>query len=159
MLADALQVAAMPQVGIGAVALVAVHRDKLVVLHRPRGETIGHQLVEHIGAGKTDALLAALLALLQLITDSLSVNPQHHLARLRLGHIQIDQQIIGAIQANERVEGNTRIVHRDTSVAHILSINHQLQRGILHAHIPVRGLNAIHLDRPLCNHSHTQQNE
>ena len=90
MLADALQVAAMPEIRVRAVALVAVHRYQLVVLHRAGGKAVGHQLIEHIGAGKTDALLATLLALLQLILDPLPVYFQHHLPRLRIGHVQID---------------------------------------------------------------------
>ena len=155
-LADALQVAAMPEIRVRAVALVAVHRYQLVVLHRARGKAVRHQLIEHIGAGKTDALLAALLALLQLILDPLPVYLQHHFPRPGIGHVQIDQQIVGAVESHQRVNPHSRIVRREICITHIFSVDHQLQRRILHPHIPVRRLNALHLRcmRNTCNISH-----
>ena len=91
----------MPEIRVRAVTLVAVHRYQLVVLHRARGKAVWHQLIEYIGAGKTDALLATLLALLQLILDPLPVYFQDHFARLGIGHIQIDQQIVGTVEFHQ----------------------------------------------------------
>ena len=136
-LADALEVAAMPEIGVGTVALVAVHRDELVVLHRAGGKAVGHQLVEHIGAGETDALLTALLTLFQLVSNPFPVNSQHHLASLCIGDVQIDQQIVGTVETDYRIDSDARIVCSDCSITYIFPIEHQLQRRVLQTYIPV----------------------
>ena len=150
----------MSEIRVRAVTLVAVHRCQLVVLHRAGGKAVGHQLIEHISAGKTDALIATLLGLLQLILDPLPVNFQDYLTCLGIGHIQIDQQIVGTVESHQRVNPHSRIVHRDLCVTYIFPIDHQLQRRILHPHIPVRRLNVIYLRcmHNTCNISHQTQN-
>ena len=95
--------------------------------------------------------------MLQLIPDSLAIYLQYHLTCLGFCHIQIDQQVVGTVQTDDGVDGNTRIVCRDIGITHILAIDHQLERGVLHPNIPVCRFDTVNLNCRICGQDHTAE--
>ena len=62
------------------------------------------------------------------------------LARFRALEVQVHEQVVGRIQAHHGV--HARAVHGDLGIADAGSIDHQLQRRVLHPCVPVCGVDA-----------------
>ena len=150
MLADSLQVATMTKTWCRAVAGLVTHVLECIVLQIAIGKAVGHQHVEHILVRETDALVTRHLTVLQHILHLLRLlallEVERHLSCLGTIEIEIHQEIVRRIEAGDAIHLHTRIIHRNIGILDILSIHHQLERGILHAHIPVGRFNAAYVD-------------
>ena len=155
-LADSLQVATMTKTRCRAVAGLVTHVLECIVLQISIGKTVRHQHVEHILVRKADALVSRHLTVLQHILHLLRLlallEVERHLSCLGTIEIEIHQQVVRRIEAGDAIHLHTRIIHRNIGILDILSIHHQLERGILHAHIPVGWFNAAYVDR--CVHTY-----
>ena len=145
-LAQALKVAAVTQRGLRAVHLIGVEALDLKVL-AARCEAVGHEHVEHVGVGEALTVFALHVASLQLIVDVglvlARLEAELHGAGLRVLDVHVDKQIVGTVETHERVDLHAGIVGRHLGRADVLAIHHQLNRRVLHSHIPVGGFYAV----------------
>ena len=149
MLADALHVATMSQRGLRAVVDVGAEPCYLVVVLSAGGKAVGHEQIEHVADIKAHMLIAFHLSLFEHIVHLLHlfscVEVQRHGAWPGIAQVEIDKQVVGRVESHQTVDGDAGIVGGD--VVHPtdpLSVDHQLQTGVLHAHIPVGGIDATH---------------
>ena len=156
MLANALHVASVSQAWRRAVARLVAHGLEGVVVWVAIGKSVGHEHVEHIGVGESHALVARHVAVFQQVFHLLGLlallEAQRHLARLGPFEVEVDEEIVGRVEACDRIDAHPRVAHFHVGAAHILAVHHQLQRGVFHAYIPVGGLNAV--DPHRCVHAH-----
>ena len=154
-LTDTVQVAAVSEAWLRAVLHVVAHALDLGVVVCALRKTVGHQHVEHVGIGESQALLTFLLARLQLVWYFRLAKIQNHRTWLGVAEIQVDEQVVGRVEAHQTVDGYTRIVRRHVlHVADALSVDHQLYGGVLHPYIPVGGLNSVNHTFLRCTHCH-----
>ena len=150
MLADALDVAAVAQAGLRPVVLVGFHASNLVVGRIAVGKAVGHEHIEHIGDAEAHALVTAHLAGEQLVFHfflaAALLEGHFHRAGLGITGIQVDEQVVGRIQAYQAVDGHACIVDGHFGITDALAIDHELHTGVFQAHIPVGWLNAVHLN-------------
>ena len=163
MVPDALQVTAVAQAGLRAVFHVGVHALHLRLVVLALGEAVGHQHVEHVGVGETLALLSRHGTGLEPVAHFLLAlahrEAQLHLARLRPRQVQVDQEIVGRVEPHQGVHPHAGIIGGDLRLAYTLAIDHQLQRRVFHAHVPIGGLHAVYLHRGVhaqCRHDKTE---
>ena len=139
----------MTQTRSRAVAGLVAHCLEGIVLGIAVGEAVGHEHVKHILIGESHALVASHSTVFQLVLHLLSLlallEAERHLARLRTLKVEIEEEIVGRVETHERVDAHSRIVGRHLGSAHVLAVNHQLERRVLHADIPVGGFDAVHL--------------
>ena len=148
-LAYSLKVAAMTQTRSRAVTGLVAHCLEGVVLGIAVGEAVGHEHVKHILIGESHALVARHSAVFQFVPHLLSLlallEAERHLARLRALKVEIEEEIVGRVETCDRVDAHSGIVDLHVRVTHVLAVNHQLERRVLHAYIPVGGFDAVHL--------------
>ena len=153
--ADAVEIAAMTETGFRAVLYVGAHASHLGRMIGTLCKTVGHQHVEHVGIGEAHALLASLLAGLQLIGNLRLAEVEGHCAGLGITEIHVDEQVVRRIEAHETIDGDTRIIGGDGGhITDIGAIDHQLHRGVLHPHVPVGRLDVGYYFLPCCIHCH-----
>ena len=148
---DARKVASVAQRGLRAVAEAVAHALDDIIARVAIGKAVGHEEIEHVSLRKALVVLGSLgagvehVALRQLAAVELKL--EAHLARLSALEIHIDEQIVGRVEAHEGVDTRMGVVGRDLGVAYALAIDHELERGVFHPHIPVGGVDAgdLHL--------------
>ena len=142
MLAYALKVAAMSERRLRAIAQLVAHAFHHVVFRIAVGETVGHEQIEHVGIGEALTCLACLLTLLELIFNLLPVEPQRHLASFGVLEVEINEKIVGRVEAYHGVDLCPWIISSDVAhVAYTLAIEHYLERRVFHAREPIDGIN------------------
>ena len=149
-LADALQVTAVAQAGLRTVVLVGAHAGYLVVVGTTRCETVGHEHVEHVGVGESLAFLTAHGAWFELVVHFLLLfaegEVERHGAWLGGRQVEIHEEVVGAIQPHDTVYAYAGIGGADIRLADVLTVDHQLERGVFHAYIPVGGFDTVYLE-------------
>ena len=153
----AFKVATVAKTWLRTVGLVCVKALDVVVFRVAVSKTVGHKHVEHVGIGESHALLATLLARLELVFHLLCRLPvlevKGHLAGLRAFKIEVNEQVIGAVKPHNAVHLDAGIVSSDLCRTYAFAVNHELQRRILHADKPVCRVNAVYLDRRVGCHN------
>ena len=150
-LTDSLQVTTMTKTRCRAVAGLVTHVLECIVLQIAIGKTVRHQHVEHILVREADALVPRHLAVLQHILHLLRLlallEIEGHLSCLGTIEVEIHQEVVRRIETGDAIHLHTRIIYRNIGILDILAIHHQLERSILHAHIPVGRFNAAYVHR------------
>ena len=163
MLTNALQVAPMSQRRRRAVALLVEHTRHHIVGRIAIGKAVGHQHVEHIGIGKAPARLARQIALFQFIFQRLLIAGLFKLeidgARFRLFHIQVNEQIVGAIEAHHAIHLHPGVGSGNIGMLHILAIHHDLERRVLHSGIPKGRFHMVDINGCTGCESNQQRND
>ena len=143
-LSDAFEVAAVAQRRLGAVFAIGVHPLDLRGMVFTLCEAVGHQQIEYIGVGESLALVACHVALFQFVGDGgvlvALCEGQRQRAGLAAFHVQIDQQVVRRVEAHDGVD--FRAVGLNFGLADALAIDHQLQRRVFQARVPVGGVDA-----------------
>ena len=156
-LAYTLKVATVAQARSRAVAGLVAHILEGVVVGIAIGKAVGHEHIEHILIGEAHALVARHSALLQLVLHLLRLlallEGERHFACLRALKVEVDEEIVGRVETRDGVDAHSGIVDLYGGIAHVLAIYHQLERGILHADIPVGGFDAVYLYSRMQAHS------
>ena len=142
-LLNAGEVTAVAQAWLGAVAGLVAHSLDDIVLRVAVGEAVGHEQVEHVGIGEALVVLATHGAVLERIAHLLAVEVECHLSGLSPLQVQVDEQIVRRVEADDGVHLHAGVVGGDLlDVFHILTIDHELQARVFHPHIPVCGVDA-----------------
>ena len=150
---NSVQVAAMAQTRLVAILHIVAHALDLSGVVSALSKAVGHQHIEHVGIGESHALIAAHLALLQLILHLGLAETERHSARLSIAHVHIDQQIVRRIEAHKAVDTGSWIVGCYTgNIAYTFSVNHQLHCRVFHPDIPVGGLDTVNHCLFCCTH-------
>ena len=146
----------MSQRGLAAVLLVGSHPLHLRLVPLPLCKAVGHEHVEHVAVVEAYALVASHLALFQLVLHLDLVELEGHGAGLGLAQVEIDEEVVGRVEAHHTVDDHAGIVGSHTlHGSNVLAIDHQLHLGVLEPYKPVGGVNAInHYFAFGCTHCH-----
>ena len=153
MLTDTIQVATMTQTGFCAILHIVAHTLYLLGMVGALRKAVGHQHIEHIGIGKAHTLVAAHLALLELVLHLGLTEVQCHDAWLCTAQVHVDEQIVGRVEAHQTIDNHARVIGCNTcNIADTFSVHHQLHLRILHAYIPVGGFDTVNNGLFCCTH-------
>ena len=95
MLADACEIATVPQARLGAVAGLVAHALDDIVLRVTIGEAVGHEQVEHVGIGEATMIFCTHGTVLERVAHLLTIEVERHLSGLCTTEVEIDQQVVG----------------------------------------------------------------
>ena len=149
MLAYALKVAPVTERRLRAVAQMVAHAFHHVVFRVAVGKAVGHEQIEHVGIGEALVVFAAHLPCLEGILHgllhALAAEFEVHCTGLRIFHVHVYEQIVGAVEAHQTVYPHSGIVGGDVGCAYVFAVDHQLHLRVLHANEPVGGFDAVNL--------------
>jgi hypothetical protein len=151
MLLYTLYIAAMTGAGLRAVYHIGLHALDVVVRGVAIGKTVGHEHIEHITGIKPLAVGSRTFTLAQFVRQHILflaflLQSKLNRTRLRIGDIQIDKEIILAIQAHHTVHLHTRSVGSHRRIAYPLAIKHDLQGRIFHTGKPIGRVYLVNLN-------------
>ena len=148
MLAYAFQVTAVAVTWVIAVAHLAAHPAHLVVGGVAVGKAVGHEHIEHIGIRET--LLAAVAARLEDEGHGLflllELEVEVHGAWLHPVQTHANDEVVGALQLCDAVDGHPGIVGGDGGGTDALAIDHDFERVVFESCIPVLRLNPVDIE-------------
>ena len=134
----------MTETGLRTVFYISAHTFDLSGMVGTLSKTVRHKHIKHVGISEAHALLALLLTGLKLILDLCLTKGQGHRTGLGILEVEVDEQVVGRVEAYEAVDPDTWIVGGYTgNIANALAINHQLDGGVFHPYIPVGGIYAV----------------
>ena len=143
------EVASVAQAGLGAVACLVAHAFHHVVFRIAVGEAVGHEQIEHVCIAEANVFLTTHRALAELVFHLFALagllEIECHLAGLRALQVEIDEEIVGRVEAHHAVDTRTGIVNRHVGRLDVGAVDHQLQRRVPHAGKPVGGVDAADL--------------
>ena len=158
MVAYAAHVSAVSRVGFVALGrhriFQNVHVDILVV--QALGKAVGHKQIQHIAGIEATVFRGGTVALLKLVghcrLTSVEGITQLHITGFGIGcNGQIQQFVVGAVEAELLQQLHSGIIHREVRTGNIVARKHNLQSIIGHSCPPVRRLYIRnHIRRRFC---------
>ena len=146
-LADAFQIAAVPQTRFVAVAELILHPLDDVVLRIAVGEAVGHEHVQNIrvvkpfpvGTGHGTGFELDLLSggLIVFVCEA-----EGYFSWLRIFQVEVNEEIVRRVEADDRIYPCIRIVGGHIRELDVLAVDHQLECRILHPGEPAGRLDA-----------------